>query len=147
MKVAKSITLPVRILNRAFASNLNIINNIMDAYEGHIINVTFKKRINKRSNSQNAYYWSVIAPIFQNCIQEEWNELMSIQEVHNLLKSNCNYEELVNEETGEIIRRVKSTTENTTVEQEVFHEKCRRLALEYFNTTIPLPDQELKIKF
>jgi len=147
MKVAKKVQLPVKIVNGKFASNLNIISDILKAYNGHTIDVEFKKRINKRSNDQNSYYWAVIVPIFQNCFKEEWGEIWSLKEVHEFLKNNCNYLELVNENTGEIVRKTKSTTENTTIEQEEFHTKCRNLCYDFFNTEIPLPDKKLKLEF
>ena len=147
MKVASKITLPVLIKGGKFASNLPTINDILKAYEGFTIDITFKKRYNKRSNQQNAYYWKVIVPIFRNCIREEWEEIWSLQETHEFLKANCNYIELINEDTGEVIRKTKSTTENSTVKQEEFHEKCRRLALDFFNTEIPLPEKQVKVEF
>lgn len=147
MKIASQIKLPIKIENNEFASNLNMVADILEHYNGNTIDVIFKKRSNKRSNKQNGYYWGVINPIFQNNIKEMWGELWSKDDVHEFLKNNCNYKEYVNEETGEIIRKTKSTTENSTAEQEMFHEKCRRLSEEFFNVEIPLPDQELKIKF
>lgn len=150
MKIAKSITLPVQIKDRKFMSNKNTINDILDAYNGHTIDITFKKRTNKRSNEQNSYYWAVILQIFRNCIREEWGEIWSLNRTHEFLKSNCNYEEIVNEETGEILRNVRSTTDNSTVQQEEFHERCRQLCSTFFNIKtkeIPLPNQDLKIEF
>ncbi len=147
MKLASKIELEVQIKNRKFVSNTNTINDILDAYNGHTIKITFQKKTNKRSNNQNSYYWAVIMPIFKNAIREEWSEIWSISEVHEFLKSNCNYDEFVNENTGEIIRKVRSTTENTTVSQEDFHEKCRQLCDSFFNTVIPLPEEKLKIQF
>lgn len=147
MKIATKVELPVKIKNGKFASNLNTIRDILLGYEGHTIDVIFKKRTNKRSNDQNAYYWKVIVVIFANCIKQEWGELWDKSEVHEFLKANCNYEELINEDTGQVVRKTKSTTENSTTEQEDFHTKCRALALDFFNVEIPLPDKELKIKF
>ena len=147
MKIANEIKLPVKILNGKFNSNLNIIKDILSHYEGHTIDLIFKKRKNKRSNNQNAYYWSVIVAIFQNSIKEMWGEIWDLKDVHEFLKSNCNYKEYLNENTGEIIRKTISTTENTTTEQELFHEKCRLLSTEFFNTEIPLPNEEIEIKF
>lgn len=147
MKVASSIKLPVQILNGKFASNLPMIKSIIEHYEGHTIDVIFKKRKNKRSNRQNKYYWAVIVPITQNCLKEEWGEIWSLAEVHEFLKANCNFEELVNEETGEVLRKTKSTTENDTKQQEDFHEKCRNLVSSFFNTEIPLPNEDIEIEF
>lgn len=147
MKAPNEITLPVLIKNFKFASNINIIANILKGHEGNTIDVTFKKRRNKRSNKQNKYYWSIIVVIFQNCILEEWGEVKTKQEVHEFLKYNCNYEEKVNEDTGEVLRVVISTTENTTSEQEVYHTRCRNLCKEFFNTDIPLPNEEVTLNF
>ena len=146
MKIANNITLPVKIENGKFKSNTYRISEILDCYNGHTINITFSKRTNKRSNKQNSYYWGVVIPIFLNCIKVEWGEIWSIQDMHDFLKTNCNFKELVNEETGAILRKPKSTTENNTVEQEEFNKKCRILAKEYFNTNIPLPNEQITIK-
>lgn len=145
MKIAKKITIPIQIRNRKFASNLNLISDIVSAYDGMTIDVTFSKRSNKRSNRQNSYYWGCLLPIFQSAIKDSWGELWSIEQMHEFLKTNCNFEELVNEDTGQIIRRIKSTTENSTVSQEEFHKKCRDLCREFFNVEIPLPNEEIKI--
>ena len=146
MKIANSITLPVKVQNGKFVSNTVMINDILTCYNGCVIDVTFKKRTNKRSINQNSYYWSVIIPIIKNCIKVEWEELYSSEDVHNLLKTNCNYKEIINESTGEILRKTKSTTENNTIQQEEYHKKCRILAKEYFNTDIPLPNEQITIK-
>jgi len=147
MKIASTIKLPIKIENGKFASYLPTIKQILESYNGHTIDVTFQKRKNKRSNNQNKYYWSVIVPIVQNCIREEWGELHTLEQVHEFLKHNCLFGEVVNKETGEVLRVVKSTTENSTTEQEDYHEKCRRLALDFFNTEIPLPNSEIELKF
>ena len=73
---------------------------------------------------------------------EEWGEIKSKDEVHEFLKHNCNYEEIINEETGRIIRKVIGVSENNTVEESNYHQKCRQLAYEFFNTVIPEPDPD-----
>lgn len=147
MKIPSKITLPVLIKGGKFKSNLNTIGDILAAYEGKTIDITFAKRKNKRTNKQNNYYWGVIVPIFQNCFREEWGEIWDKMDVHEFLKANCNYEELINEDTGEVLRKTKSTTENSTTDQEDFHEKCRQLCDSFFNTEIPLPNEDLKIDY
>lgn len=146
MKAPAEIKVSVLISKGKFASNLPLIKDIVKTYEGLTIDITFKKRTNKRSNPQNKYYFGLIVPIFQDCIRNEWGEIWGVNKTHEFLKANCNYDELVNEETGQIVRVIKSTTENTTTNQEIFHEKCRLLALEFFNTDIPLPEQQIEIK-
>jgi hypothetical protein len=147
MKVATSITLPIIIKNGKFASNFNMLGKIFDHYEGFTIDVTFKKRTNKRSVEQNSYYWGVIIPIIQNCVVDQCGEVWSGQKVHELLLGKFNTEELINTSTGETVIKTRSTTENTTVQQEAYHEHCRRFCLEFFNTIIELPDKDLKLEF
>ena len=147
MKVPSKIKLPIQIRKGRFASNLNMVRTILEHYNDCAIDVTFSKKTNKRSSRQNAYYWGVIIPIIQNCIKEEWGEVAGSEETNNFLKTNCNFVEVVNEDTGQVLRRVKSSTENTTIDQEKFHENCRTLALDFFNTEIPLPKTNLTLKF
>jgi len=147
MKVASKITLPVLIKNGKFASNKDRIIEIVKCYEGMTIDITFSKRINKRSVKQNKYYWKVIVGIFLNSIEDAWGEIWSKEDVHEFLKANCNYVEEVNEDTGEIIRKTRSTTKNNTSNQEQFHEKCRQLSYNFFNITIPLPNEGVDIDF
>jgi hypothetical protein len=101
----------------------------------------------QRSNNQNAYYHGVIVSIWQNILLTEWGDHYSKQETHEFLKYNCNYIEKVNEQTGEIVRMSKSTTENTTTDQEIFHDRCRKLALEMFGVEIKLPNEAIEMNF
>ena len=67
------------------------------------------------------------------------------EETHEILKFSCNYSEKINEETGEIIRVPKSTAELTTSGFMEFHQNLRQLALDYFNTVLPEPNEQLEI--
>ena len=141
-RITSKITLPVKIVNGKFASNIPMITEILKAHEGFVLDITFKRRRNKRSKGQNNYYWGVIVAIFQNCLIEEWGEIRDKNEVHEFLKHNCNYEEVHNEETGQVIRKVIGVSENNTVEESMYHRKCRQLAYDFFGTIIPEPDPD-----
>lgn len=56
-----------------------------------------------------------------------------------------NFEEVYNEKTGSILRKVKSTTENTTVMQEEYHQRCREFIQEWFNIEVPLPNEQTEL--
>lgn len=109
------------------------------------VKLEVSKLYKKRSNDQNAYYWGVIVEIWQQIILEEWGEHWSIEEVHEFLKYNFNSEEKVNENTGEILKVGRSTTKNTTTEQEEFQAICREKAFEMFNVVIPVPNEQLEL--
>ena len=51
------------------------------------------------------------------------------------------YEEKVNEQTSEVIKIPKSSTENTTIEQEEFHLQCKEFLKAWFNVDVTLPNE------
>ena len=118
----------------------------MRAFEGKTVELTIRRATKQRSGNQNRYYWGVIVPIWQNLLLVEWGELRNKEYTHEFLKANCGYLERVNEATGEILRVPKSTSENTTVEQEEYHTACRQLAFDMFGAEIPLPNEQLKLE-
>lgn len=141
------VTIETSVKNDKVDRNRLALYNAIKQFNGKDITITISEAKNKRSNRQNRYYWGVVVKITQNCIFDEWGEWKHDNEVHEFLKYNCNSEEKVNENTGEVIRISRSTTENQTQMQEVFHDKCRKLVFEYFNTVIPLPNEIIKIDF
>ena len=110
------------------------------------IKLTVETLYKKRSNEQNAYYWAVIVEFWQDIIHQEWGESKTPNQVHEFLKMNFNTSEVVNEQTGEVLYLPKSTTENSTVEMEEYHQRCRDKAFEMFNVMIPLPNEQMELK-
>lgn len=147
MKVPNKITLDLFIKNGSLPKNNSYLKAFLNHFNECFISVTLHKKRNKRSNKQNAYYWGVIIPIMQNAIKNEYGEIYLVNEVHEFLKTNCNFKEIVKEETGQILRKVKSTKENNTKEQEEFMQRCRTLAKDFFNVEIPLPNEKILINF
>jgi len=123
--------------------NRTLIKNAIESFEGKDIIITFDKPKRKRSNPQNSYLWSVLYPITQNAIKNEWGEVWNIEKVHDFYKIQFNVIEKVNEETGQVIKLPKSTTENTTTQQEEYHLQIREFLKEWFNVVAPLPNENL----
>lgn len=142
----KKIEITTSIVNGKIKRNKNIVIDAFKAFEGKNLTLILKPLRKLRSNSQNAYYWSCIVPIWQKILKDEWGDFYSKEETHEFLKYNCNYVEKVNKETGEIIRLSKSTKENSTTDQEEFHLQCRNLAFEMFSVEIPLPNEQIQIE-
>ena len=142
----RKITIHSHVSNGYLKRNRNLIIDAINSFEGKDVLVTFEKVSKKRSNNQNAYYHGVIIPILQNCFKEHWGEVWSRQKTHDFCKMQFNFFEKVNEETGEIVRVPKSTTENTTTAQEEYHEEIRKFALEWFGTEIPMPNENLTLE-
>jgi hypothetical protein len=132
--------------NGLLKRNRTLIIDTINSFEGKEILITFEKPKNKRSNSQNSYLWAVLYPITQQAIKNEWGEIWNIEKVHEFYKIQFNVIEKVNEDTGQIIKLPKSTTENTTTQQEEYHLQIREFLQEWFNITAPLPNEHLTLK-
>lgn len=146
-RTPKKIEIISDVKNGKLTSNRDLIEEAIELYEGKQVKLTIGLCYKKRSNPQNAYYFGVIVEHWTNIIREEWAEVWGKEDVHHFLKSNLNYEELVDEETGLILRKPKSTTENSTFTQEDYHKACRDLAYNMFGYEIPLPEHKLKAQY
>ncbi len=127
--------------------NRNLIKKSIASFEGKTIKITLAINRKQRSHPQNKYYHGVVVVLFQEAILDTWGELWSKEKVHDFLKAHFLYNEKYNEETGEVVKTPKSTTECTTVEFEEFLEECRKFAKEWFNVDIPLPNEDLELEF
>jgi len=111
------------------------------------IRITIEKLYNKRSTPQNAYYWGVVISEFCQAYYDTTGEFITSEEAHEILKRECNFKELVNEDTGAILRVPQSTVGLSTVNFEIFLEKCRRWVEEWFGRRIPLPNEQAEMDF
>lgn len=127
--------------------NRNSLIEAIKSFEGKQVVVTIEKAKKKRSNPQNAYYWGVLIGITIEAIKNEWGEIWNIEKTHEFLKNKFLYFERVNEVTGEILKTPKSTTENTTTDQENYHAEIRNFLKEWFNVDAPLPNEDLYLDF
>lgn len=132
-----------KVVNGNLQRNKAKILQAIKSFDGKEIEIIIKRKRKSRSNPQNAYYFGVIIPITQRAINDEWGEIWSIQKTHEFLKNMFLYEEKTNHETSEIIKIPKSTTENSTLEQEMYHTQIRNFLLEWFNVDIPLPNEHI----
>lgn len=133
------------IQNGLFKRNRNIVLDAIKSFNGFDVVLTIAKAKKKRSNNQNAYYWGLLIPLTQNAIKTEWGEIWSKEKTHDFYKLHFNYIEKVNETTSEVIKIPKSTTDNTTTQQEEFHAQIREFLKDWFNVTAPLPNEDLEL--
>ena len=132
-----------KVVNGNLQRNKAKILQAIKSFDGKEIEIIIKRKRKSRSNPQNAYYFGVIIPITQRAISDEWGEIWSIQKTHEFLKNMFLFEERTNHDTSEIIKIPKSTTENSTLEQEMYHTQIRNFLLEWFNVDIPLPNEHI----
>lgn len=143
----KKISITTDVHNGIIKRNRNLVAEAIQSFEGKTIILTIERQTKKRSNNQNAYYHGVLIPILKNCIKNSWGEIWSSERCHDFCKMQFNFKEKINEETGEIIRLPKSTTENTTTAQEEYHAEIRNFIKEWFSVDCPLPNQEITLNF
>ena len=138
----KAFEIDTRIENGKFRQNNALIKDAVKLFEGANVKLSIRKRYKKRSENQNDFYWGVWVPIFQKLIMDEWQEFKTPKEVHEILKTACNYEERVNEATGEVFKFPKSTTKMSTYEWEKeFKPKVKQFAFDFFHVALPEPNQ------
>jgi hypothetical protein len=127
--------------------NRNLIIDAIRSYEGKSVSITFEKPKKKRSNPQNSFYYGVVIPIVQNALREA-GYILTNEATHDLIKLKFLKEIiLTNEETGEVVERVKSTTELSTSQFMDFVAEIRIFTNEYFGVDIPEPNENLTLKF
>jgi hypothetical protein len=88
---------------------------------------------NRRSLSQNAYYWSAVV------------HDLTLEETHDFLKGRFNAKEIINTDTGEVISVPRSTTELNKTQFGEYIEKIQQFSIEYLGVNIPSPNEQVKI--
>lgn len=140
-----SITINTKVVNGVLKQNRTRIQDAVKSFEGKEITITIKRKRKTRSNSQNAYYWGILIPLMVDAVKNEWGEVWSNEKAHEFFKMHFLYYEKINQETGEVVKLPKSTTENTTVEMEEYHSQIREFLLEWFGVNCPLPNDEITL--
>jgi hypothetical protein len=132
--------------NGSLTRNRNLIKDAIATFEGNQIVIKIEKSKKKRSTQQNRFYYGVIIPIVQNCLKDA-GHIMTSESTHDLIKLKFLKETLfVNEETGEIIERIKSTTELSTSQFMDLLAEINNFTFEYFGVSLPSPNDDLTLK-
>lgn len=144
----KAFEIETRIENGNFKQNRSLIIDAIKLFEGKDVKFSIRRRFKKRSENQNDFYFGVWVPILQQTFMKEWQEFKTPAEVHEILKTACNYEERLNEATGEFFRFPKTTTNMSTYEWEKeFKPKVRQFAFDFFGVDLPEPNSQLKLEY
>lgn len=132
--------------NGSLTRNVNLIKDAIATFEGKQIVIKIEKAKKKRSTQQNRFYYGVIIPIVQNCLKEA-GHIMTNESTHDLIKLKFLKETLfVNETTGEVIERIKSTTELSTSQFMDLLAEINNFTFEYFGVSLPSPNDDLTLK-
>jgi hypothetical protein len=107
---------------------------------------TLEKKRSKRSNEQNRYYWGVVVPLVKQGLTELGN-MVNLESTHDFIKSEFNYKEIVNQNTGEIKKLPNSTTQLTKTEFSQMIERVKQWASEWCNIYIPDAGEQIIINY
>ena len=82
-----------------------------------IVKKLYKQRSTKTENGrgQNGYYWYIVVNLFCKGFKEAYEEPISMEKAHEILKVECNFTERVNLNTGVVLKQPQSTADLTTV--------------------------------
>jgi hypothetical protein len=100
----------------------------------------------KRSNQQNRYYHGCCLPLVKEGLQNiGYREVRTNEDAHEVLKYLFLKKLIPNEETGEVIEILGTTTKLSTTEFNEYIERIIQWASEYLNIQIPLPNEQLEM--
>ena len=133
-------------------------NQAVKMFSGRRIRLVVEPLYKKRSTGglnengdytrlQNGYYYGVIVNEYRNGAWEVQQRTLSTKQAHEELKANCNYIEHFNEDSGEVMRSVRSTADMTTIQFEEYLTRCREFIHEWFGIDCPLPNEQTELKF
>ena len=132
--------------NGSLTRNRNLIKDAISTFEGKQVVIKIEKFKKKRSTQQNRFYFGIVVPIVQNCLKEA-GHIMTNESTHDLIKLKFLKETLfVNEDTGEVIERIKSTTELSTSQFMDLLAEINNFTFEYFGVILPSPNDDLTLK-
>lgn len=125
--------------------NRKLFDKELSTLEGEVT-ITIKKKKKVRSPQANKYYWGVVISLIVHGFEQTGVQTTK-EVVHEFLKLRFNFDEVVSESTGEVIKIAKTTTNMSTMEfSEDYTERCREFAREFFNIEIPEPGTQTEIE-
>lgn len=111
------------------------------ALDGHY-RVEIKRVRRKRTLEQNGWLFGCIYPMLLKALNDAgWDDITTVEQVHEYFKSLLWKQRIVNRHTGEIVEIPYSTTEMDTVQFSTYCEKLRDYGREFLGIEIPDPDK------
>ena len=113
-------------------------------FAGKDIEITIQRKRRRRTVQMNSYYWGVMVPLVASGLQDAGYRV-DRESTHEFLKSTFNKKEIVNEDTGEILHTIGSTSQMSTVEMMEYFAEITQWSAEFLNIEIPLPGEQIRI--
>lgn len=115
-------------------------HNIAGLTGSYMVRIT---SASKRSDPQNRYLHGVLFPEFKNALIDAGYNIQTNEQAKSVIKQMFLQDNIVNEETGEMIPITKDTSELSKLETNLLIEQVIRFAAENMNYIIPYPNEIL----
>ena len=130
-------------------------------FEGKEVEINVRRKRKRRSNAQNAYYWSVLIPHIMAGLKDmgmrvkltdhdQWMleilQSMDSKTTHEFLKKRFIESIKVDTDTGEIIKNEQSTKKMTVSEFMDYMAPIFDWARDFLGIKIPLPGENFEIE-
>jgi hypothetical protein len=119
---------------------LSDLNSLPSGYYKH----TIEKQHRKASNEQFGYLYAVVYPLSMVALNSAGYEFTGIDQVDIFWKELFANKEVLNRETGEIMKLPLSKSEFKTVDEMAYCDAIRNYVSEYLNSFIPDPNPNYK---
>lgn len=123
-------------------------SEVVAAFEGKTIELTVRKKKNRRSIDQNSWYWLVLnflLPYFKQ-LDPVGNAFLTAETIHDFFKDRflSGYQrDFVISKDGETGKARQTTKTLTTTDFSAYIENINEFSNEYFGTAIPFPDEQM----
>ena len=106
---------------------------------------TVEKYKRKASHPQFKYLYGLVYPLSMIALNDAGYEFVNVDQVDNFWKSMFANKEVLNRETGEILKIPLSKSEFMTMDEMTYCDSIRNYCSEYLSTNIPDPDPNWKL--
>jgi hypothetical protein len=106
---------------------------------------TVEKYKRKASHEQFKYLYGLVYPLSMIALNDAGYEFVNIDEVDQFWKSMFANKEVLNRETGEILKIPLSKSQFMTIDEMTYCDAIRNYCSEYLMTSIPDPDPNWKL--
>lgn len=131
---------------RAKFKNRKLFDYCLKEYEGKQADIVLDAHRKRRSNPQNAYYWSLVLPCALQGFTDAGHSGLTVDDIHEYFKDKylTKGKDISNPITGEVRTVSKTTTILSTTEMMDYINEIARFCAEMLNVVIPEPMEIFK---
>ena len=126
--------------------NPSLMRSELDALPKGRYKMTIEKFHRKATHLQFGYLYGLVYPLSMIALNDAGYEFVNIDQVDLFWKSLFANKEVINRESGEILKIPLSKSEFVTIDEMTYCDAIRNYCSEYLNTYIPDPDKDYKKK-